>query len=70
MRNQLISLGVSYSRQAMTKGFYRSKTLKEPTCETMDMYNTCVELLDEHFAGEPARQLAVRISNLETKQGI
>ncbi|WP_342471657.1 UV damage repair protein UvrX [Metasolibacillus sp. FSL H7-0170] len=65
-----ISLGVSYSRRVQEKGFYRSKTLKEPTCETMDMYNTCVELLDEYFAGEPARQLAVRISNLEKTQSI
>ncbi|MCT6925604.1 UV damage repair protein UvrX [Metasolibacillus sp.] len=65
-----ISLGVSYSRRAQEKGFYRSTTLKEPTCETMTMYQTCVDLLDEHFAGEPARQLAVRISNLEKVQGI
>lgn len=65
-----ISLGVSYSRRVQEKGFYRSKTLKEPTCETMTMYQACVELLDEYFAGEPARQLAVRISNLEKVQGI
>ncbi|MEY9979123.1 UV damage repair protein UvrX [Lysinibacillus sp. RC79] len=65
-----ISLGLSYSRNAMTKGFHRSKTIKVPTSETLTMYKTCIELLDEHFAGEPARQLSVRISNLEPERSI
>ncbi|KYG92051.1 UV damage repair protein UvrX [[Bacillus] sp. KCTC 13219] len=65
-----ISLGVSYSKQAMTKGFYRSKTISTPTNETMVLYRTCLELLDEHFAGEPARQLSVRITNLERERSI
>jgi len=60
-----ISLGLSYSRNAMTKGFHRSRTIAIPTSETLVMYKTCLELLDEHFAGEPARQLSVRITNLE-----
>lgn len=65
-----ISLGLSYSRHAMTKGFYRSKTIEVPTNETMVVYRTCLELLDEHFAGEPARQLSVRITNLEPERSI
>lgn len=65
-----ISLGLSYSRNAMTKGFHRSKTIAVPTGETIVMYKTCLELLDEHFAGEPARQLSVRISNLEREHSI
>lgn len=60
-----ISLGLSYSRNAMTKGFHRSRTIAVPTSETLVMYKTCLELLDEYFAGEPARQLSVRITNLE-----
>lgn len=65
-----ISLGLSYSQNAMTKGFYRSKTIAVPTSETLVMYKACIELLDEHFAGEPARQLSVRISNLEKEHSI
>ncbi|MCT6922836.1 UV damage repair protein UvrX [Metasolibacillus sp.] len=65
-----ISLGVSYSRQAMTKSFYRSKTIPIPTNETMVMFRVCTELLDEHFAGEPARQLSVRVTNLERERSI
>ncbi|MGE7753324.1 DNA polymerase thumb domain-containing protein [Lysinibacillus fusiformis] len=65
-----ISLGLSYSRNAMTKGFHRSRTIDTPTNETLVMYKTCIELLDEHFAGEPARQLLVRISNLEREHSI
>lgn len=65
-----ISLGLSYSRNAMTKGFHRSRTIAVPTSETLVMYKTCLELLDEHFAGEPARQLSVRITNLEPEHSI
>jgi len=65
-----ISLGLSYSHNAMTKGFHRSKTIAMPTSETLVMYKICIELLDEHFAGEPARQLSVRISNLEREHSI
>lgn len=65
-----ISLGLSYSRNAMTKGFHRSKTISTPTNETLEMYKVCIELLDEHFAGEPARQLSVRISNLDREHSI
>lgn len=65
-----ISLGLSYSHKAMTKGFLRSKTIAVPTNETLVMYKICIELLDEHFAGEPARQLSVRISNLEREHSI
>ncbi|WP_205415029.1 DinB/UmuC family translesion DNA polymerase, partial [Serratia marcescens] len=41
-----------------------------PTSETIVMYKTCLELLDMYFAGEPARQLSVRISNLEPEHSI
>ncbi|MEX3744064.1 UV damage repair protein UvrX [Lysinibacillus xylanilyticus] len=65
-----ISLGLSYSRNAMTKGFHRSRTMEVPTNETLVMYKVCLELLDEHFAGEPARQLSVRVTNLEPECSI
>ncbi|WP_456956551.1 Y-family DNA polymerase [Lysinibacillus sp. TE18511] len=65
-----ISLGLSYSRNAMTKGFHRSRTMEVPTNETLVMYKVCLGLLDEHFAGEPARQLSVRVTNLEPECSI
>ncbi|MEE3806319.1 UV damage repair protein UvrX [Lysinibacillus fusiformis] len=65
-----ISIGLSYSRNAMTKGFHRSKTIAVPTSETLVMYKTCIELLDKYFTGEPTRQIAVRISNLEREHSI
>ncbi|WP_342472778.1 UV damage repair protein UvrX [Metasolibacillus sp. FSL H7-0170] len=60
-----VSLGVSYSRSALEKNFYRSKTMIEPTNETMKMYETCKELFNIHFAEQPVRQLSVRLSNLQ-----
>lgn len=68
--SRTISLGLSYSQVAMTKGFYRSKTIDEPTNDTMALYAVCKELLDTHFAGEPARQLSVRLSNVEQANSI
>lgn len=65
-----VSLGLSYSKNAMTKGFHRAKTIEVPTNETLVIYKTCLELLDEYFAGEPARQLSVRLSNLEPERSI
>lgn len=65
-----VTLGLSYSRHAMTKGFYRSKTIEIPTCETLVIYKICLELLDQYFEGEPARQLSVRLSNLELERSI
>lgn len=60
-----VSLGLSYSEKADTKGFLRSLTLSEPTNETMIMYKACLQLFDMHFADRPARQVTVRFSNLE-----
>ncbi|MEB2279651.1 UV damage repair protein UvrX [Lysinibacillus xylanilyticus] len=65
-----ITLGISYSDRAMTNGFYRSKTIEVPTNETMVMYRVCIELLDKYFEGEPARQLSVRLTNLEPERSI
>ena len=65
-----ISLGLSYSQAVMTKGFYRSKTIEDPTNDTMALYSVCKELLDTYFVGEPARQLSVRLSNVEQTNSI
>lgn len=65
-----ITLGLSYSNRAMTKSFQRSKTIEVPTNETLVMHKICLELLDKYFEGEPARQLSVRLTNLEPENSI
>lgn len=65
-----ITLGLSYSDRAMTKSFQRAKTIEIPTNETLVMYKVCLDLLDQYFDGEPARQLSVRLTNLEPEHSI
>lgn len=66
-----ISLGLAHSRSAiMSDNFYRSRTIEEPTNDTITIYNVCKELLDEFYGGEPARQLSVRISNVSKERGM
>lgn len=65
-----IHLGLSYSRSAMTKGFYRSFTLFEPTNDTMQIYNVCKALFLKFFSNEPARQISVRLTNIEKSNSL
>lgn len=66
-----ISLGLAHSRSAiMSDNFYRSRTIDEPTNDTLMIYNVCKELLNEFYGGEPARQLSVRISNVTKERGM
>lgn len=65
-----VSLGVSYTHAAMTKSFYRTKTITEPTNDTLIIYQVCQELLQQHFIGEPVRQLSVRLSNIEIERSL
>ncbi|MER1998983.1 MAG: UV damage repair protein UvrX [Lysinibacillus sp.] len=65
-----ISLGISYSHSAMTKGFFRSKTIDSATNETLALYRTCKELFYTHFKGESVRQISIRLSNLEKASSV
>ncbi|MEK4282993.1 Y-family DNA polymerase [Ureibacillus sp. FSL K6-0165] len=65
-----ISLGVSYSKDAFGGGFHRSRTIDEPTNDTMKIYEVCKELLDEFYAERPVRQLAISLSKLETERSM
>lgn len=65
-----ISLGVSYSKDAFGGGFYRSRTIDEPTNDTMNIFKVCEALLDEHYAERPVRQLAVSLSKLEPERSM
>lgn len=66
-----ISLGLTHSRYAiMSDNFYRSRTIEEPTNDTLTIFNICKDLLNEFYGGEPARQLSVRISNVSKENGL
>jgi DNA polymerase V len=59
-----ISFGVSYSQDEFGGGFYRSRTINQPTNVTMDIYRVCLELFHEHYTGKTVRQISMAIGNL------
>ncbi|MEK9197346.1 UV damage repair protein UvrX [Ureibacillus sp. 179-F W5.1 NHS] len=65
-----ISLGVSYSKDAFGGGFHRARTIDEPTNDTMKIYKVCEQLLDEHYAERPVRQISLSISKLESENSM
>ena len=65
-----VSLGLSYNHSAMTRGFYRSKTMDEPTNETLALYRVCKELFFTHFKGEAVRQISIRLTNIEKASSV
>jgi DNA polymerase V len=59
-----ISFGVGYSQDEFGGGFYRSRTISQPTNVTMDIYRICLELFHEHYTGKTVRQISMAIGNL------
>ncbi|WP_246942438.1 DNA polymerase IV [Bacillus pinisoli] len=59
-----VSLGIAYSKDEFGGGFHRSRTVDEPTNITLDLYNVCLELFQEHYAGKTVRQISVTLSNI------
>jgi DNA polymerase V len=59
-----ISFGVGYSQDEFGGGFYRSRTIHQPTNVTMDIYRVCLELFQEHYTGKTVRQISMSIGNL------
>ena len=70
MAGRTISLGLGYSKHSFGGGFHHSKTIDEPTNDTLTIYKICVELLDQFYAERPARQLSVNLSNLESEHSM
>lgn len=60
-----ISLGIGYSRDELGGGFYRSKTIDEPTNITMDIYETCLELFEKFYTNKTVRKISIALSNIE-----
>jgi DNA polymerase V len=59
-----ITLGVGYSQDELGGGFQRSRTIKQPTNVTMDLYRICLELFHEHYTGKTVRQISIAIGNI------
>lgn len=65
-----IHLGVGYSKTSFGGGFSRSRSIDEPTNETMRIYRVCQELFYENYANKPVRNLNVSITNLEDESSM
>lgn len=59
-----ISFGVSYSQDEFGGGFYRSRTIEEPTNITMNLYRVCLELFQENYEGKTVRKISIALSNI------
>lgn len=59
-----ISFGIGYSQDEFGGGFYRSKTIDEPTNVTMDIYRLCIQLFHQFYEGKTVRQISLSIGNL------
>lgn len=59
-----ISFGVSYSQDEFGGGFYRSRTIEQPTNVTMEIYRVCLELFHEHYEGKTVRKITLSLSKL------
>ncbi|MBN6888329.1 DNA polymerase V [Cytobacillus horneckiae] len=59
-----INFGLGYSKDEFGGGFYRSRTIEEPTNVTMEIYRTCLSLFKEHYTGKTVRQISISLSNI------
>ncbi|MFC0188364.1 UV damage repair protein UvrX [Fictibacillus aquaticus] len=59
-----VSLGIGRSKDEGGGGFYRSKTIEQPTNITMDLYSVCLELFECFFSGETVRRISISLSNV------
>lgn len=59
-----VSLGIGYSKEEWGGGFYRSKTVPEPTNITMEIYEICLELFHTFYEGKTVRKISICLSNV------
>lgn len=59
-----VSLGIGYSKEEWGGGFYRSKTIEEPTNITMEIYEVCLELFHTFYEGKTVRKITITLSNV------
>jgi DNA polymerase V len=59
-----VSFGVGYSQDEFGGGFYRSRTIDQPTNVTMDIYRICLELFQENYSGKTVRKISMALGNI------
>ncbi|WP_042355130.1 DNA polymerase thumb domain-containing protein [Bacillus rubiinfantis] len=59
-----VSLGISYSQDEYGGGFHRSRTIRQPTNVTMELYHVCLEIFQAHYTGKTVRQISLALSNM------
>ncbi|MBY6035596.1 UV damage repair protein UvrX [Fictibacillus nanhaiensis] len=59
-----ISFGVGYSKDEGGGGFYRSKTIEQPSNITMELYEVCLELFQTFYQGQTVRKISIALSNV------
>ncbi|MGD6841447.1 Y-family DNA polymerase [Bacillus infantis] len=59
-----VSFGVGYSQDEFGGGFYRSRTIDQPTNVTMDIYRVCLELFQENYSGKTVRKISMALGNI------
>jgi DNA polymerase V len=59
-----VSFGLGYSQDEFGGGFYRSRTIDQPTNITMDLYRVCLELFHENYEGKTVRQISISLGNI------
>lgn len=65
-----ISLSLSYSKKTATTGFHRSKTLPNPTNDTMEIYQACCQLFHRYYDALPVRKLTIHVANITQNSGV
>lgn len=65
-----ITLGIAYSKNAFGGGFQCSRTIDEPTNDTMGIYRVCQQLFNEQYNERPVRQISVSITKLESEHSM
>ncbi|UQD52641.1 UV damage repair protein UvrX [Bacillus methanolicus] len=59
-----ISFGLGYSQDEFGGGFYRSRTVEQPTNVTMDLYRVCLDLFNEFYEGKTVRKISISLGNI------
>ncbi|MEH7391500.1 DinB/UmuC family translesion DNA polymerase [Bacillus sp. JJ1474] len=59
-----ISFGLGFSKDEFGGGFLRSRTIENPTNITIDIYNVCLQLMNENYRGQTVRQISISITKL------
>ncbi|GAA0481643.1 UV damage repair protein UvrX [Salinibacillus aidingensis] len=59
-----VSLGIGYSKDEGGGGFYRSRTMDEPTNITSDIFSVCMQLFQQFYEQKTVRKISIALSNI------